>query len=71
MKKKDAEKLLSLVNSKPSVDALVFYMELRIEYLKEQLVSAVSIEDVRRIQGAIEEIKRLNTLRDEVNNPRD
>jgi len=71
MNKKDAEKLLILVNSRPNVDALEFYMGLRIDFLKDQLTSATSIEEVRKYQGAIEELKRLKTLRDEVNNPRD
>jgi hypothetical protein len=71
MNKKHAEKLLGLVNSKSNMDALVFYTDLRIDYLKEQLVNASTIEDVRRFQGAIEELKRFKTLREEVNNPRD
>lgn len=71
MNKKNAEKLLGLVNSKSNMDAIVFYVDLRIDYLKEQLVSASTVEDLRRYQGAIEELKRLKTLREEVNTPRD
>jgi len=71
MNKKNANELYALVNSKANMDALNFYVDLRVNFLKEQLVSAQSIEEVRRFQGAILEISRLKTLRDEVNNPKD
>jgi hypothetical protein len=71
MKKKDAEFLLPLVNSKEMMDRLIHYMELRVSHLKESLVAASDIEGVKRLQGAIEEVRRLKSLRDEVLNPKD
>lgn len=71
MIKKDAEKLYFLVNDKAAMDALSHYMLYRIEVLKEQLVTATEMNEVIKLQGAIEELKRLRHLRDEVNNPKD
>ncbi len=71
MKKEQANQLYLLVNEKSNMDALKFYADLRIEALKEVLTKAETIEDVRRTQGAIDELKRLKVIRDEVNNPRD
>jgi hypothetical protein len=70
MKKKDANELVLFVNTKANMDALNFYVNLRIEELKEALVS-VPVEELKRVQGKIEELKRFYTLRDEVNNPKD
>lgn len=67
MKKELARTLSPVVNMKVNNDALLEYMEYRISELKNELVYAQNIEDVRRVQGAIFEIGRLKTLRDEVN----
>lgn len=71
MNKKQSNELYLFVNEKANRDALEFYTELRISILKDSLVRADGIEEVRRLQGAIEEVKRLKTLRDEVINPKD
>lgn len=67
MKKELARDLAFVVNVKTSNDALLAYMEFRIEELKNRLVSASNMEEVKAIQGAIYEIGRLKSLRDEVN----
>ena len=71
MKKEQANQLYLFVNDKPTMEALKFYIDLRIEALKEILTKADSLDDIRRTQGAIEELKRMKNIRDEVNNPRD
>lgn len=71
MKRSDAEKLYFFVGSKDNLDALGFYAELRIAFLKDQLVTAKDIEEVRKYQGAIEELRRIRNLKDEVQNPKD
>lgn len=71
MRKQDAEKLYVAVNSKPFVDALLHYSELRVSHLKDKLVMCTTLEELQKIQGAIEEIGRLKTLRDEVNEAKD
>lgn len=69
MKRKDCEVLLPLVNSRDDMDALRHYMKVREEVLKEGLAKAATIDDVRRLQGAIEEIRRIERLREEVLTP--
>jgi hypothetical protein len=71
MIKQEAEKLYFLVNDKVSMDALQFYASYRIEVLKEFIATALDLNDIRKAQGAIEELKRMRHLRDEVNNPKD
>lgn len=67
MKKELARDLSQVVNNKLNYDALLAYMEFRIEELKTRLIFAANMEDVKSIQGAIHEIGRLKSLRDEVN----
>lgn len=69
MKRKDAEVLMLTVNDKMHMNALLHYMELRVSALKEALTKAHSWDEVKRFQGAIEELQRLSRLREEVNNP--
>lgn len=71
MKKEDAQKLVTLVNNKENMDALSHYMNLRVDHYKDLLTYASNYEEVRKYQGAIEELHRLRTLREEVLNPRD
>ena len=71
MIKNDAQNVRPLVESPKSMDALMHYVNLRISTLTESLLYAQTIEQVKVIQGAVEELKRFRTLRDEVNNPRD
>jgi len=71
MNKKDAQNFLGLVNLKANTDDLSTYADYRVQILKDRLASAKSWDEVQRIQGAIDEVTRLKTLRDEVLNPRD
>ncbi len=71
MNKQDAQRLSALVGSKTNMDDLAFYMDLRISLLKDRLVNVKSWDEVLRLQGAIEEVSRLRTLREEVLNPRE
>lgn len=71
MRKEDAQKLLFVVNNKETMDSLQHYMNLRVEHYKDLLTYAANYEEVRKYQGAIEELLRLRTLREEVLNPRD
>lgn len=71
MKKQDAEKLYVLANDKKVNDALLHYVELRISHLKDVLSTADTLDSIRKYQGAIEELKWIYHLRDDVNNPRD
>lgn len=71
MKKDDSNKLYLLVNSKENMDALEHYVNLRVDFLKNELTGAQDFNTVKYLQGSINEIKRLLTLRQEVNNPKD
>ena len=66
MKKEVAKKLLKLVNVKSNTDLLEFYAKERVQILYRQMEQLASIDEIRQIQGAIREIKRLITIRDEV-----
>jgi hypothetical protein len=61
-----ARKLVSFVNIKKNMDSLEIYMESRIEDMHKVLEQTEDIREVRMAQGAIRELKRLKTLRDEV-----
>ena len=66
MKKEVAKKLLKLVNVKSNTDLLEFYAKERVQILYSQMEQLASFDYIRQIQGAIREIKRLTTIRDEV-----
>jgi len=66
MKKEVAKKLLKLVNVKSNTDLLEFYARERVQILYRQMEQLASVDEIRQIQGAIREIKRLTTIRDEV-----
>ena len=66
MKKAVAKKLLKLVNVKSNTDLLEFYAKERVQILYRQMEQLASVDEIRQIQGAIREIKRLTTIRDEV-----
>ena len=66
MKKEVAKKLLKLVNVKSNTDLLEFYAKERVQILYRQMEHLASVDEIRQIQGAIREIKRLTTIRDEV-----
>ena len=66
MIKEVAKKLLKLVNVKSNTDLLEFYAKERVQILYRQIEQLASVDEIRQIQGAIREIKRLTTIRDEV-----
>ena len=58
--------LLPLVNNKDSYTILVEYSEARISTLLHQISTEPDMDKVKSIQGAIRELRRIKTLRDEV-----
>ena len=58
--------LLPLVNDKAQMDRLSSYADSRIETLRNQLEKQKDRDRVLEIQGAITELRRFSTLRDEV-----
>ena len=58
--------LLMLVNDKKQLDLIHQYAEAKIQQHHRQLEKAVTHIDVAKIQGAITELRRFKTLRDEV-----
>jgi|TARA_A100001391_G_scaffold102766_1_gene68382 hypothetical protein len=61
-----ARKLVSFVNVKKNIDSLEIYMESRIENMHKVLEQTEDVREMHMAQGAIRELKRLKTLRDEV-----
>ena len=61
-----AKKLVPLVDSKKNSDLLELYMNHRIEELHKLLEQHEDMYNITKAQGAIYEIRRLKTLRDEV-----
>ena len=61
-----AKKLVPLVNVKKNTDALEIYMDYRIDELRKLLEQHEDIYSINKAQGAIQEIRRLKSLRDEV-----
>ena len=61
-----AKKLLSLVNTKKHLDALDEYMHERTLAAHLIMEQATAPKDWYQAQGAIKELRRLKTLRDEV-----
>ena len=66
MIKEIAKKLVPLVDSKKSSDLLEVYMNHRVEELHKLLEQHEDIHNIAKAQGAIQEIRRLKTLRVEV-----
>tara|TARA_Y100000114_G_scaffold48791_1_gene44429 strand:- start:154 stop:375 length:222 start_codon:yes stop_codon:yes gene_type:complete len=66
MIKEVAKKLLKLVNVKSNTDLLELYMNDRISIIHKQMEQAPDMQDINQMQGAIKELRRLQTLRDEV-----
>ena len=58
--------LLLLVNDKDVMSKVHSYVTARVEVLRNQLEITQDIEQICAIQGAIRELRRLETLRDEV-----
>ena len=61
-----AKKLVPLVDSKKNSDLLEVYMNHRIEELHKLLEQHEDMYNITKAQGAIQEVRRLKTLRDEV-----
>jgi hypothetical protein len=59
-------KLLPMVNNKQNEERIAAYVSDRVSYLYKQLEQCTTAEDMRLLQGAIKEVRRLDTLRDEV-----
>ena len=66
MDKKFYRTLLLLVNDKDTMDRVHAYVDARIEVLRDQLETTQSEDRIPVLQGAIRELRRLKTLRDEV-----
>jgi len=66
MIKEVAKKLLKLVNVKSNTDLLELYMNDRISIIHKQMEQAPNMQDINQMQGAIKELRRFQTLRDEV-----
>lgn len=66
MNKEQARDLLKFVNDPWVLEDLKKYMEVRIAYLHKKMELADTVEEVRQIQGAIKELRRIEHLRDEV-----
>jgi hypothetical protein len=58
--------LLLLVNEKDNMDRLQAYAEARIEQHRNNLEKQKDRDRILEVQGAITELRRLATLRDEV-----
>jgi hypothetical protein len=61
-----AKKLLPLINVKRNLDALEMYMESRITDMHRNMEQGEDMKAIYQAQGAIKELRRLRTLRDEV-----
>ena len=66
MIKEVAKQLLPIVNVKKNTDALEVYMQHRIDELHKLLEQHEDMYNITKAQGAIQEVRRLKTLRDEV-----
>jgi len=69
MRLTDARNFNILVNHPDSYEALRQYADFRIAKLMNDFLTAQTIEEVKSLQKAIEELKRLKNLREEVNSP--
>ena len=66
MDKAQYRKLLSLVNDRDQMDLLQEYAASRIEGCRDLLEKQKDPQRILEIQGAITELRRFKTLRDEV-----
>jgi len=60
-------KMLALVNNKQNIDRLGAYAEDRADYLNRQLEQCATFEEMKVLQGQLKEVRRLETLHEEVN----
>ena len=66
MDQKNYRQLLPLVNDKDQMDRLQTYVGHRIETMRDQLEKISDVDQIKAMQGAIRELRRFHTLRDEV-----
>lgn len=71
MIKQEAEQFLPLVNDVEYYKLLQEYAKHRIRLLQDQLEKTVDHYDMLRIQGQLKELRRFETLKEEVRNPTD
>jgi hypothetical protein len=58
--------MLFLVNSKEQYELLQSYAKARIKYYHVMLETTKETDRIRQVQGAIAELRRFSTLREEV-----
>lgn len=61
-----AKKLLPLVNTKRTVDLMELYADMRIAEAHKLMEQSDDLRVIQMAQGAIKELRRFKTLRDEV-----
>ncbi len=61
-----AKKLLPLVNVKRTVDLMELYADMRIAEAHKLMEQSDDLRVIQMAQGAIKELRRFKTLRDEV-----
>ena len=66
MNRQDYRALLLLVNTKEQYSLLKEYADKRIATLLNQLSTETDMDRVKRTQGAVAELRKIETLRDEV-----
>ena len=66
MKRAEYRDMLALVNNSDCMDILKEYAERRIEHARQQLETTIDTLTMHRLQGRILELRRFETLRDEV-----
>lgn len=59
-------KLLPLVNDYDQMERLTNYINHRIETLRDHMENTLEVDQIRASQGALKELRRFSTLRDEV-----
>lgn len=65
MEKEIARSVIQFTADKEAYELILEYVNSRIEYHKNALANALTLDDVRKSQGAIRELSRMVTLRDE------
>ena len=66
MDKQPYRDLLPLVNDKAIMELLEVYAKARIELRRDQLETSKDLQRISEIQGALAELRRIKTIRDEV-----
>lgn len=66
MNKEIAKALLPIVNDNFTMETFDKYVVYRIYVLRASLETLADINEIRKVQGAIQELKRMVSLRDEV-----